>query len=62
MEKTVKILSLKDQGTDYQYWLSQPVIARLAAIEVLRQQYIKFQGDAEPRLQRVCNIIKRTRS
>lgn len=41
-------------ASDLNYWLSQPVQARLAAVEELRRQ---FGGpDAERRLQRVCRI------
>ena len=40
---------------DLQYWLSQPVEARLAAVEELRRQTPGY--DAEPRLQRVCRVI-----
>jgi hypothetical protein len=31
---------------------------RLETIEILRQQYIQFKKDVEPRLQRVCRIVK----
>jgi hypothetical protein len=41
---------------DLQYWLSQPVAARLAAVELLRQQM--GGQDAERRLQRVCRITQ----
>lgn len=41
---------------DLQYWLSQPVQARLAAVEELRRQVAGY--DAEPRLQRVCRIAR----
>ena len=41
---------------DLQYWLAQPVEARLAAVEVLRQQM--GGQDAERRLQRVCRITQ----
>jgi hypothetical protein len=46
---------LYDQASeDLQFWLSQPMAARLAAVEVLRQQ---MEGhDAQRRLQRVCRI------
>jgi hypothetical protein len=59
MEKVVKIFSLKDRQSDYSYWMSKPVQERLAAIETLRQQYIKFNKDLQPRLQRVCRVISR---
>lgn len=59
MEKVVTIRSLKDRKTDFAYWQSRPEAERLAAIEVLRQQYIKFKyGNVQPRFQRVCRIIK----
>ena len=59
MEKVVTIRSLKDKKTDFVYWQSRPEAERLAAIETLRQQYIKFKyGNVQPRFQRVCRIIK----
>ena len=41
-------------STDLQFWLSQPVQARLAAVEELRRQ--QWGSHAERRLQRVCRI------
>lgn len=59
MEKVITIRSLKDKKTDFTYWQSKPEMERLAAIEILRQQYIKHKyGNAQPRFQRVCRIIK----
>jgi len=59
MEKVVTIKQLKDKTSSLQYWQSKPTIERLAAIELLRKQYIKFKyNDVQPRLQRVCRIIK----
>ena len=45
-------------AADLAYWLTQPVQARLAAVEVLRQQYIQTLPDAEQRLQRVCRVTQ----
>ena len=39
---------------DLQFWLSQPVAARLAAVELLRQQM--WGPDAERPIQRVCRV------
>lgn len=39
---------------DLQFWLSQSVAARLAAVEVLRQQV--WGPATEQKLQRVCRI------
>jgi tryptophan 2,3-dioxygenase len=59
MEKAVAIKQLKEKSSTFEYWMSKPVSERLAAIEMLRQQYIKFKyKDVQPRLQRVCRIIK----
>lgn len=41
---------------DLQYWLSQPVQVRIAAVEELRRQMAGY--DAEPRLQRVCRVAR----
>jgi hypothetical protein len=37
---------------DLQYWLSQPVEERLAAIEKLREQWYEGGAEAPPRLSR----------
>ena len=44
-----------EPSRDLRYWLAQPVQARLAAVEVLRQQMAG--PDAERRLQRVCRVV-----
>ena len=58
MQRVVVKTSLHPQdgreSADLQYWLSKPVHARLAAVEVLRRQMGGV--DAERRLQRVCRI------
>lgn len=56
MEKTVRIIALRDDQSDLTYWLSKSHQERLMAIEILRQQYVRLQC-IEPRLQRVCRII-----
>lgn len=59
MEKVVAKGSLRDKKTDFVYWQSRPETERLAAIETLRQQYIKYKfGNVQPRFQRVYRIIK----
>jgi hypothetical protein len=62
MEKVLKIVQLKDRHTDFKFWLTQSELQRLQAIEVLRQQYINFRKDVQPRLQRVYRIINQTQS
>ncbi len=58
MEKVVKIGKLREQQSDFQYWKQKSPQERLAALEVLRQNYIRFNKNVQPRLQRVCRIIK----
>jgi hypothetical protein len=54
----VRKLDLRDQGTDFAYWQSQPPAARMAALEEIRQDYHRWKYGAEPRLQRVYSIVK----
>ena len=58
MKKVLKIVPLKNQPSDYEYWLTRSVSDRLDAIEILRKQYVDFAQNVEPRLQRVCRIVK----
>ena len=57
MEKVVKIIGLHDDQSDLAYWLSKTPQERLAAIEILRQQYVQLKH-IQPRFQRVCRIVK----
>ena len=57
MDKVLKIISLKNKHSDFAYWTTKSLNERLDAVEFLREQYIKFNKDVQPRLQRVCTII-----
>ena len=57
MEKSLKIVGLKDKSNDFIFWNSKSEIERLQAIETLRQQYINYKKDVLSRLQRVYRII-----
>ena len=57
MDKSLKIVQLKDRNTDFLYWNSKSEIERLQAVETLRLQYINYKNDVQPRLQRVYRII-----
>ena len=47
---------LGEPPTDLAYWLTQPPEARLAALEQIRQDFIRWKYDVQPRFQRVfCN-------
>jgi hypothetical protein len=59
MEKVVTKTSLDTQSSDFCYWTSQPYSSRLEALEQIRREYHQWKYGAEPRLQRVCSIVKR---
>jgi hypothetical protein len=65
MEKIRKIVkvcrkvSISDQASDFEYWQSQSYEARLAALEEIRLEYHGWTYETQPRLQRVCTIVKR---
>lgn len=49
---------MDEQPDDLSYWQLQSYQARLAALEEIRREYHNWKYNAEPRLQRVCRIIK----
>lgn len=54
-----RIIGLRDQPSDFTFWQSQPAAARLAALEEIRREFHGWDDDTQPRLQRVCTIVKR---
>jgi hypothetical protein len=59
MEKTVKIVSLKDKGNDFLFWQTKSPIERLEAIETLRQQYFYLTNHVQSGFSPVCRIFNR---
>ena len=57
--KVVKKMHLSDQPTDFAYWQSRSYADRLAALEEIRHEYIRWKYDSEPGFQRVYTVIKR---
>ena len=55
----VRKVKLTEQTSDFAYWQTQPYEARLAALNEIRQEYYGWTDETEPRLQRVCRIVKR---
>jgi hypothetical protein len=47
---------------DILYWRTKTVQERLAALDLLREDYTRGLPDAEQRLQRVCRVTQRQRS
>jgi hypothetical protein len=63
MTPTVRVTREQDQARDdLRWWLSRPPAERIAAVEQLRREHHQDrEGDAEPRLQKVCRVVQRTR-
>jgi hypothetical protein len=57
--KVYRIVGLREQPSDFTFWQNQPPAARLAALEEIRREYHGWNNDTQPRLQRVCKIVKR---
>ena len=57
--KVAKKYRIGEQPSDFAYWQTQPHATRLAALEQIRQEYIQWNYDPQPRFQRVCTIVKR---
>ena len=57
-----KVVTRKRRGDDdlaWKYWVTRPVTERLAMVEELRAEYHGWTNEPEPRLSRVCRIIRR---
>jgi hypothetical protein len=59
MDKTVcKIVTFDEAQSDFSYWQSRPYEERLAALESIRNDYIKWAYDIRPGFQKVYRIVK----
>ncbi|MGG6263706.1 hypothetical protein ACQ4M3_27225 [Leptolyngbya sp. AN03gr2] len=55
----VSKISMRAPNRDVAYWRSQSCQARIDALEEIRREYHLWKyGEAEPRLQKVCTIVK----
>ena len=52
-------IKLQQSQSDFAYWQSQPYLARLAALEQIREEYHLWKGNVQPGLQRVLSVVKR---
>ena len=55
----VRKFRVGDEPKEIEYWLTQPPVARVAALEEIRREHHGWKHGAEPRLQRVFSIVKR---
>jgi hypothetical protein len=51
--------ALMDRTTDFVYWQSRPFEERLAALEEIRREFHVWRFGAEPRFQRVLEVVGR---
>lgn len=58
--KIVRKYRIDEAPSDFAYWQEQPFERRLEALETIRREYHGWQDDTQPRLQRVCRVVKRT--
>jgi len=61
IEKVVRIIDMKDDRGDLDFWLTKSPAERIDAIEILREQYMRFRGDVQQGLQRVYRVIEQPR-
>ena len=55
----IKKLKIEEAQSDFAFWQTQPYEKRLEALETIRQEYISWKYDNQPRFQRVYTIVKR---
>jgi hypothetical protein len=63
MHSIQKVVTRKRKGDDdaaWTYWVTRPVTERLAMVEELRAEYHGWTIESEPRLLRVCRIVRRS--
>ena len=63
MHSSQKVVTRKRKGDDdaaSTYWVARPVTERLAMVEELRAEHHGWTIESEPRLLRVCRVIRRS--
>ena len=60
MEKVIQIVKTDKAQSDVGYWKTQSPEQRLATLETIRQEYIRWKYGSQPRFQRVYRIVKHT--
>lgn len=58
MKKVMTIARTDAAPRDVVFWKQQPTAQRLAALEQIRQEYMRWKYDHQPGFQRVYHIIK----
>ena len=58
MEKVIHIVKTDEARNDLSYWKTQSPEQRLATLETIRQEYIRWKYGSQPGFQRVYRIVK----
>ena len=56
--KAVNKVKFNTNQSDFAFWQKQPYEMRLATLEEIRQEYIRWAYDSKPRFQRVYRVVK----
>lgn len=59
MEKVVHITTIDSKQNDFEFWSGKSYLERLAAVEMLRQQYYSLNKHVQQGFQRVFTITNR---
>lgn len=60
LDKTfVRKGKISEQGNDFAFWMTQPYLVRLEAIEQIRHEYNTWKYGSEQGFQRVYRVVKR---
>ena len=59
VETHVARVPLRASSSDFSYWQRQPYQARLAALEEVREESIRWRYCVTPGFQRVCRVAER---
>jgi len=58
--KVVQVRRMSDVDNSRQFWMTQPAADRFAAIEEIRAEVHGWTDETQPRLQRVCRVLRGT--
>jgi hypothetical protein len=58
IDKVITKVRLEEQSSDLSFWFSKTPQERIAALELIRNEYNRGKYGLDVRLQRVCRVIK----
>ncbi len=58
IDKVLTKVRLEDQSSDVSFWLSQTPQERIAALELIRNEYNRGKYGPDIGLQRICRVVQ----